>query len=82
MSAEKQVQLPSLEARSPFELRVNLATGYSEPVIKKALASGDMGFLHSFTTALLSMGQAFGSWRGRQAVNGVACTAITPTRGT
>jgi len=50
MSAEKQVQSPSLEARSPFELRVNLATGYSEPVIKKALASGDMGFLHSFTT--------------------------------
>jgi len=50
MSAEKPVQSPSLEARSPFELRVNLATGYSEPVIKKALASGDMGFLHSFTT--------------------------------
>ena len=50
MSTEKQVQTPSLEARSPFELRVNLANGYSEPVIKKALASGDMGFLHSFTT--------------------------------
>src|SRR5690349_21544146 len=30
MSAEKQVQSPSLEARSPFELRVNLAAGYSE----------------------------------------------------
>jgi pyruvate formate lyase activating enzyme len=50
MSAETQVQSPSLEAKSPFELRVNLATGYSESVIKKALASGDMGFLHSFTT--------------------------------
>jgi len=50
MSAEKQVQSPSLEARSPFELRVNLANGYSESVIKKALTSGDMGFLHSFTT--------------------------------
>jgi pyruvate formate lyase activating enzyme len=50
MSAEKQVHSPSLEARSPFELRVNLATGYSESVIKKALTSGDMGFLHSFTT--------------------------------
>src|SRR6185437_4460403 len=49
MSAEK-VQSPPLEARSPFELRVNLGAGYSEPVIKKALASGDMGFLHSFTT--------------------------------
>ncbi len=50
MSAEKQVQSPSLEAKSPFELRVNLAAGYSESVIKKALVSGDMGFLHSFTT--------------------------------
>jgi pyruvate formate lyase activating enzyme len=50
MSVETQVQSPSLEARSPFELRVNLATGYSESVIKKALTSGDMGFLHSFTT--------------------------------
>jgi pyruvate formate lyase activating enzyme len=50
MSAEKQVQSPSLEAKTPFELRVNLAAGYSESVIKKALASGDMGFLHSFTT--------------------------------
>lgn len=49
MSAEK-VQSPPLEARSPFELRVNLAACYSEPVIKKALSSGDMGFLHSFTT--------------------------------
>ena len=49
MSAEK-VQSPPLEARSPFELRVNLGAGYSEPVIKKALSSGDMGFLHSFTT--------------------------------
>lgn len=50
MSAEKQVQSPPLEANSPFELRVNLASGYSESVIKKSLTSGDMGFLHSFTT--------------------------------
>src|SRR5688500_15595328 len=49
MSAEKQVPLPSLEAKSPFELRVNLC-GSSESVVKQALASGDMGFLHSFTT--------------------------------
>jgi pyruvate formate lyase activating enzyme len=49
MSAEKQVQSPSLEARSPFELRLNLS-GSSESAVKQALASGDMGFLHSFTT--------------------------------
>src|SRR6188472_382451 len=49
MSAEKQVQLPSLEARSPFELRVNLS-GSSESAVKQALVAGDMGFLHSFTT--------------------------------
>src|SRR6476660_340967 len=49
MSAEKQVQSPSLEARSPFELLVNLS-GSSESAVKQALISGDMGFLHSFTT--------------------------------
>jgi pyruvate formate lyase activating enzyme len=39
-----------LEAGSPFELRVNLSAGVSESAIKKALESGDVGFLHSFTT--------------------------------
>ena len=50
MAANDSVTQVSLEAKSPFELRVNLAAGYSESVIKKALTSGDMGFLHSFTT--------------------------------
>ena len=40
----------SLEAKDPFELRVNLATGVPESVVKTALRTGDMGFLHSFTT--------------------------------
>jgi pyruvate formate lyase activating enzyme len=40
----------SLEARSPFELRVNAGTGLPESDVRKALATGDMGFLHSFTT--------------------------------
>ncbi len=40
----------SLEARSPFELRVNLAKDVPEADVRTALASGDMGFLHSFTT--------------------------------
>jgi pyruvate formate lyase activating enzyme len=39
-----------LEARSPYELRVNLGRGVPETDVRTALASGDMGFLHSFTT--------------------------------
>jgi pyruvate formate lyase activating enzyme len=39
-----------LEARNPFELRLNQSRGVSESAIKQALSSGDMGFLHSFTT--------------------------------
>jgi len=39
-----------LEAASPFELRVNLGAGVPETDVRSALKSGDMGFLHSFTT--------------------------------
>jgi len=39
-----------LEAKSPFELRVNLGKGIPESDVRLALATGDMGFLHSFTT--------------------------------
>ena len=39
-----------LEARSPFELRVNLGKDVPETDVRSALATGDMGFLHSFTT--------------------------------
>ena len=42
-------QLP-LEAKSPFELRVNLGKDVPETDVRAALTSGDMGFLHSFTT--------------------------------
>jgi len=41
---------PSLEARSPFELRVNLGNGVADTDVRTALAEGDMGFMHSFTT--------------------------------
>lgn len=41
---------PSLTARSPFELRVDLGVGVGEGEVRQALATGDMGFLHSFTT--------------------------------
>jgi pyruvate formate lyase activating enzyme len=40
----------SLEAKSPFELRVHLGDGVPESDVRTALATGDMGFLHSFTT--------------------------------
>jgi len=39
-----------LEAKSPFDLRVNLGAGIPESDVRTALATGDMGFLHSFTT--------------------------------
>lgn len=38
------------EAKSPFELRVNLGKNVPESDVRRALATGDMGFLHSFTT--------------------------------
>jgi pyruvate formate lyase activating enzyme len=41
---------PSLEAKSPYELRVNLGKDVPEQTVREALASGDLGFLHSFTT--------------------------------
>jgi len=39
-----------LEAQSPFELRVDLGKNVPETDVRAALASGGMGFLHSFTT--------------------------------
>lgn len=48
--SEKQVRGAPLEANSPFELRVNLSAGVSENAVKRALETGEIGFLHSFTT--------------------------------
>jgi pyruvate formate lyase activating enzyme len=39
-----------LEAKSEFELRVDLASEVPEQDRRQALANGDLGFLHSFTT--------------------------------
>jgi pyruvate formate lyase activating enzyme len=39
-----------LSAKSPFELRVDLGKGMPESDVRSALATGDMGFLHSFTS--------------------------------
>ena len=40
----------SLVAKNPYELRVDLGARVSEGDVRSALASGDMGFLHSYTT--------------------------------
>lgn len=50
MSATEPSSATPLEAQSPYELRVNLGASVSESAIKRALESGDIGFLHSFTT--------------------------------
>jgi len=39
-----------LEGSSPFELRKDLSKDVPESIVSKALATGDVGFLHSFTT--------------------------------
>jgi len=48
-TASKMAEAP-LEAGSPHELRVGLGMGVPETEADAAVASGDMGFLHSFTT--------------------------------
>jgi pyruvate formate lyase activating enzyme len=50
MADAREAAQPSLEAKSPFELRINTGKQPSEARIRKALATGDIGFLHSFTT--------------------------------
>jgi len=50
MPQAEQLKNSSLEAKSPFELRVNLGRDVPESDVRTALATGDMGFLHSFTT--------------------------------
>src|SRR5436189_4697431 len=40
----------SLEAKSPYEMRVNLGDDIPDTDVKSALKTGDLGFLHSFTT--------------------------------
>jgi pyruvate formate lyase activating enzyme len=50
VSEQQQLPQPPLEAKNPFELRVNLGKGVPESDVRSALATGDMGFLHSFTT--------------------------------
>jgi hypothetical protein len=69
-----------LAPKSPFELRVTSARRAGDRRADSA-ASGDMGFLHSFTTGSAVDGPACASSRGRPAACGAAATATTPTRG-
>ena len=50
MPSMPELKQNSLEAKSPFELRVDLGKSVPESDVRSALASGDMGFLHSYTT--------------------------------
>src|SRR5580765_4488892 len=43
-------QQTTLAAKSPFDLRINLGKNVPESDVRSALATGDMGFLHSYTT--------------------------------
>jgi pyruvate formate lyase activating enzyme len=50
MSQDIALDQTPLGASSPYELRVNLGKNLPETDVRTALATGDMGFLHSFTT--------------------------------
>ena len=50
MADQTQAARPTLTAKSPYELRVNLGKDLPESDVRTALATGEMGFLHSFTT--------------------------------
>ena len=50
MAKASTAKRAKLEAKSPFEMRVNLSKELPETDVQSALDSGDMGFLHSFTT--------------------------------
>jgi len=50
MAAGQLLATNPLEGKSPFELRVDQACGVPESVVKQALETGEMGFVHSFTT--------------------------------
>jgi pyruvate formate lyase activating enzyme len=49
MTETKTSEVP-LEAKSPFEMRVHLGDDVGDTDVRSALKTGDMGFLHSFTT--------------------------------
>jgi pyruvate formate lyase activating enzyme len=50
MPETTRIEQPSIQAKSPYELRVGLGKNLPDSDVRTALATGDMGFLHSFTT--------------------------------
>src|SRR5688572_13257032 len=50
MIEPKTAETVSLESTSPFELRTELSRNVPESVVRNALETGEIGFLHSFTT--------------------------------
>jgi pyruvate formate lyase activating enzyme len=50
MITESTLKARSLEAKDPYELRVDMGKNVSENFVKQSLRTGDTGFLHSFTT--------------------------------
>jgi pyruvate formate lyase activating enzyme len=50
MMPEESLQTPNIQAKSPYELRLDQCRGVSESAVREALRTGEMGFLHSFTT--------------------------------
>lgn len=51
MPETQRTQQVPLEAKSPFEMRINLGDDVPETDIRSALASGDMGFLLATTAS-------------------------------
>ena len=49
MAVEAIAETP-LEAKSPFEMRVHLGEGIPDMDVRTALKTGDLGFLHSYTS--------------------------------
>jgi pyruvate formate lyase activating enzyme len=50
LSGKPSAATTPLAAKSPFDLRLDLGKGVPETDVRTALATGEMGFLHSFTT--------------------------------
>jgi pyruvate formate lyase activating enzyme len=50
MRAERPLPIDSLAGKSPYELRLNQSVGVPESAVRKSLETGELGFVHSFTT--------------------------------